>query len=81
MFELVDLVLASNNGLPITMQGGVELANAQGQVAVGLMNYGDKGGQVLALSDLELLDLYNSRESERDNLEFLRSLARYARGQ
>jgi len=79
--DLVDLVLASNNGLPITMQGGVELANAQGQVAVGLMNYGDKGGQVLALSELGLLDLYNPRESERDNLEFLRSLARYARGQ
>ena len=79
--DLADLVLASQNGLPITMQGGVVLADAQGQVAIGLMDYGESGGQVLALSDLELLDLYNPRESERDNLEFLRNLARYARGQ
>ena len=78
--DLVDLVLASQNGLPITMQEGVVLADAQGQVAVGLMDYGGAGGQVRALSDLELLDLYNPRESERDNLEFLRNLARYARG-
>ena len=79
--DLVDLVLASKNGLPITMQGGVMLADAQGQVAIGLMDYGEAGGQILALSDLALLDLYNPRETERDNLEFLRNLARYASGQ
>ena len=78
--DLVDLVLASQNGLPITMQGGLVLADAQGQVAVGLMDYGETGGQVLALSDLALLDLYNPRESERNNFEFLRNLAHYASG-
>ena len=75
---LFDLVLTADNGLPLTLQGGEVLADAQGQTAVGLLDYGGAGGQVLALSDLELLDLYNPREGERDNLDFLRNLARYA---
>ena len=77
--DLVDLVLATDNGLPLTMLGGEVLADAQGQVAIGLVDYGAAGGQVLALSDLGLLDLYNPRTSEHDNLDFLRNLARYAR--
>jgi len=77
--NLFDLVLIANNGFPLSLQGGEALAEAQGQVAVGLMDYGSAGGQVLALSDLGSLDLYNPREGERDNLDFLRNLARYAR--
>jgi hypothetical protein len=76
---LVDLVLATDNGLPLTIQWGEMLADAGGEAAVGLVDYGDAGGQVLALSDLGLLDLYNPRSSERDNLDFLRNLARYVR--
>jgi hypothetical protein len=76
--DLFDLVLIADNGLPLTLQGGEVLAEAQGQTAVGLIDYGGAGGQVLALSDLGLLDLYNAREGERDNLDFLRNLARYA---
>ena len=56
------------------------MAEAQGQTAIALVDFGDAGGQVLALSDLGLLDLYNPRESERDNLDFLRNLVQYARG-
>jgi hypothetical protein len=77
---LSDLVLAAKNGLPLTLQGGEVLAEAEGQTAIGLMDYGGAGGQILALSDLRLLDLYNPNESERDNLDFLRNLARYVRG-
>jgi hypothetical protein len=44
------------------------------------MDYGGAGGQVLALSDLGSLDLYNPRQGDRDNLDFLRNLARYAGG-
>ena len=75
--DLVDLVLATDNGLPLIMQGGEKLADAQGEVAIGLMEYGAAGGRVLALSDLQLLDLYNPRSTDRDNLDFLRNLARY----
>ena len=78
--DLFDLVMMPDNGLPLTLQGGEVLAEAQGQTAIGLVDYGGEGGQVLALSDLGSLDLYNPREGERDNLDFLRNLARYARG-
>ncbi len=77
--DLFDLVLAPDNGMPLIMQGGEVLADAQGQAAVGLVDYGNVGGQVLALSDLQLLDLYNPRSSDRDNLDFLRNLTRYIR--
>jgi len=77
--DLFDLGLIANNGLPLSLQGGEVLAEAQGQVAIGLLDYGGAGGEVLALSDLGSLDLYNPREGERDNLDFLRNLARYAR--
>ena len=78
--DLVDLVLLARNGLPIIMQAGVVLAEAQGKTAIGLVDYGSAGGQVLVLSDLGLLDLYSPNEGERNNLEFLRLLAQYARG-
>jgi len=76
--DLSELVLAADNGLPITLQGGLVLAEVQGQTAVGLVDYGGAGGQVLVLSDLGSLDLYNPR-AEQDNLDFLRNLARYVR--
>ena len=77
--DLFDLVLVPENGLPLTIQGGEVLAEAQGGAAMALLEVGSAGGQVLALSDLGLLDLYNPREGERDNLQLLHNLARYAR--
>jgi len=76
--DLFDLVMLPDNGLRLTLQGGVVLAEAQGEAAIGLLDVGGAGGQVLALSDLGLLDLSNPGEGQRDNLDFLRNLARYA---
>jgi len=78
--DLFDLVMMADNGLPLNLKGGETLAEAEGQAAIGLMDYGGAGGQVLALSDLGSLDLYDPREGQRDNLDFLRNLARYVRG-
>ena len=72
--DLFDLVMMADNGLPLTLQGGVALAEAQGEAAIGLLDVGGAGGQVLAVSDLGSLDLYNPSEGERDNLDFLRNL-------
>jgi hypothetical protein len=49
--DLFDLVMMPDNGLPL-LTGGEALAEAQGEVAIGLVDYGGAGGQVLALSDL-----------------------------
>jgi hypothetical protein len=76
---LFSLILIAGNGLPITLQDGETLAEVAGQAALGLVDYGEAGGQVLALSDVGSLDLYDFRRHERDNLNFLRNLARYAR--
>jgi hypothetical protein len=73
------LRLVANNGLPISLQAGETLAEVGGQAALGLVDYGGAGGQVLILSDLGSLDLYDFRHHEIDNLAFLRNLARYAR--
>ncbi len=54
------------------------LAEVGGQVAAGLVDYGGAGGQVLILSDLGALDLYDFGRRERDNFTFLRNLARFA---
>lgn len=73
------LRLIANNGSPISLQAGEILAELGGQAALGLVDYGDAGGELLVLSDVGSLDLYGSRQHERDNLAFLRNLARYAR--
>jgi hypothetical protein len=77
--KLSGLRLIANNGLPISLQAGEILAELGGQAALGLVDYGDAGGEVLIVSDLGSLDLYDSKHHERDNLAFLRNLARYAR--
>lgn len=76
--RLSGLRLIADNGLPIRMQAGEMLAELEGQAALGLVDYGAAGGQVLILSDLGSLDLYDRREHERDNFTFLRNLASYA---
>jgi hypothetical protein len=77
--DLSDLVMLPDNGLRLTLQGGVVLAEAQGEPAIALLDVGSAGGQILVLSDLGLLDLSNPGEGERDNLDFLRNLASYVR--
>jgi hypothetical protein len=77
--NLSGLPLIANNGLPISLQAGETLAERGGQAALGLVDYGGAGGEVLILSDLGSLDLYDFRHHERDNFAVLRNLARYAR--
>jgi hypothetical protein len=77
--NLSALRLIADNGLAISLQESETLAEMGGQAALGLVDYGQAGGQVLILSDLGSLDLYNPRQEGRDNFAFLRNLARYAR--
>ena len=77
--NLAALILIANNGLPISMQAGETLAEVKGQTALGLVDYGEAGGQVLIMSDLGLLQLYDFGQHEGDSIAFLRNLARYAR--
>ncbi len=77
--DQVSLALVQNNGVPFTMQSGEALAEADGRPAVGLVDYGEAGGQVLVLADVGILGFAGPGPSEGDNLSFLRNLARYAR--
>ena len=70
--------MIANNCLPINLQTGETLAEMEGQTALGLVDYGGAGGQVLVLSDLGSLDLYDFERREKDNFTFLRNLAWYA---
>ena len=72
------LRLIAENALPIGLQAGEILVELVGKAALGLVDYGQPGGEVLILCDLRSLDLHDSRCDEGDNLAFLRSLARYA---
>ena len=47
--------LLPGNSVPIRMDEGQVLAWADGKIVIGLVDYGDAGGQVLALADLGLL--------------------------
>ncbi len=72
------LALIQDNGVPFAMQAGEILAQASGLPAVGLVEYGEAGGQVLVLADVGMLGFAGSGP-DTDNLVFLRNLARYAR--
>ncbi|HSR30045.1 MAG TPA: M28 family metallopeptidase [Anaerolineae bacterium] len=77
--DLVSLLMIPDNGMTIRLQSGQTLAEMTERVALGLVDYGEAEGQVLALSDVGSLDVYNPRQEGRDNFAFLRNLARYAR--
>jgi hypothetical protein len=73
------LTLIANNGVPFTMQTGETLTGSDGRPVVGLVDYGEAGGQVLILADVGILGFAGFAPPERDNLDFLRNFARYAR--
>ncbi|MFN2189233.1 MAG: M28 family metallopeptidase [Candidatus Promineifilaceae bacterium] len=77
--NVAGLRLIANNALPIRMDSGETLVELEGEAALGLADYGEAGGQVLILSDLGLLDVYDRKLHDRDNFTFLRNIARYAR--
>ncbi len=73
------LAMIQNNGVPFAMQAGETLAQVNDRPAVGLVEYGEAGGQVLVLADVGLLGFAGPQPPDKDNLVFLRNLARYAR--
>lgn len=73
------LTLIANSGVPFTVQTGETLAESGGRPVVGLVDYGEAGGQVLVLADVGILGFASFVPPERDNLDFVRNLARYAR--
>ena len=70
------LEFIQDNGIPFTMQQGQTLAWLAGKAVIGLVDYGDASGQVLALADVGLLG--NDRGMPH-NLRFWQNLAHYAR--
>jgi hypothetical protein len=65
------------NGVPFKMEGGLILARQGAHTAIGLLDYGDAGGQVLVLADVGMLG--NGGLGTPDNLRFWQNLAQYAR--
>ena len=70
------LELLPGNSVPIRLDEGQVLAWAEGRIVIGLVDYGDAGGQVLALADAGLLG--NDGGTPR-SLKLWQNLARYAR--
>ncbi|MFB0534152.1 MAG: hypothetical protein ACETWR_04115, partial [Anaerolineae bacterium] len=68
------LDLAEANGVPFSLTEGQMLAQADGELAVALVDYGQGGGQVLVLADVGMLGV---AEGEPTNLPFWLNLARY----
>jgi len=65
-----------NNSVPFTMREGQVLTEDGGHTIAGLVDYGDAGGQVLALADV---GIFVSAGGTPQNLTFWRNLVRYAR--
>jgi len=70
------LELAEANGVPFSLTEGQVLAQAGGELAVALVDYGDAGGQILVLADVGML---GTDGDEPVNLPFWLNLAEYAR--
>ena len=68
------LRFTEGNGVAFTMAEGQVLAQANGKPVVGLVDYGDGGGQVLVLADVGLLGA-----QWVEPLRFWQNLAEYAR--
>ena len=79
MENVLSLTMLTGNAVPFTMQTGDTLAEVDGNPTVGLVDYGEAGGQVLMLADVGILSFAGFAPPERDNLTFLRNLAQYAR--
>jgi len=67
------LKFTEGNGVAFTMAEGQVLAQANGKAVVGLVDYGDRGGQVLVLADVGLLGA-----QWVEPLRFWQNLAEYA---
>ena len=63
------------NGVPIRMNSGLVLARSGGNAVIGLLDYGNLGGQVLVVADLGLLQA----DDDARNMNFIQNLAHFAR--
>jgi hypothetical protein len=79
MEDKYSLTLLQDNAVPFNMQAGITLAEAGGRPVVGLVDYGQAGGQVLVLGDVGILGYAGLMPPEGHNLVFFTNLARYAR--
>jgi hypothetical protein len=64
-----------HNGVSFSMKTGLELYRAAGIPIVGLVDYGEQGGQVLVIGDVGILQV---DQNGVKNFEFLKNIARYA---
>lgn len=72
------LKMLENNAVPFTMESGEILAEGSDGLGAGLIDYGDSGGQVLALADAGILGFAGIGNPGYDNFIFLRNLAHFA---
>jgi hypothetical protein len=79
MGDRYTLTLLKDNAVPFSLQTGEILAEVGGSPVVGLVDFGEAGGQVLVLADVGMLGYAGFMPPEGDNLGFFQSLARYAR--
>jgi hypothetical protein len=75
---MTGLEVIPENGVALEIADGVILAAWKDQAAMVLVDYGANGGQVLALSDLGSLDLYDFQDDNDMNQKFIKNLAKYA---
>jgi hypothetical protein len=73
--EATYLTLLGSNAVRFDMNTGSVLFNSAGSPLVGLVDYGTKGGQVLVIGELGLLQ--ESRGGAR-NIQFIKNIAHYA---
>lgn len=64
------------SGVPFSMKDGLELMRADYKTIVGLVEYGERGGQILIIADMGIIQ--TDRVGAR-NLDFLKNIARYAK--
>jgi hypothetical protein len=64
------------NGVRFSMQDGIELVSAAGSPIVGLVDYGNKGGQILVIADIGILQ---GDSNGTKNMDFLMNIAEYAK--
>lgn len=69
------LTYYSDNVVPFKMKTGLELIHAAVRPIVGLVDYGELGGQVLVVADLGLLQCDSTGTK---NIDFLKNIAHYA---
>ena len=69
------LTLYSGNNVLFTMNTGQELFEISGHPVIGLIEYGDQGGEVLIVADISLL--FDS-SGDANNLPFIKNIVNYA---